>query len=172
MRATGVRSFQLKGTPWASGVVKRLDNVMMMVWASPLLFFTSRKPSAPAPPDLFTGIKGRGESLCFSAIPAISRAIWSAPPPVPAGITNSMGLVGSQAAWAGRGPTGSIPETSSIPGRSMAERRPAARRERRVMVALQSKRGREVSPGPAAGRVLEPNDGDGLEVPAGADQPR
>jgi hypothetical protein len=46
---------------------------------------------------LFTGIKGRGESLCFSAIPEISRAIWSAPPPVPAGMTNSMGFVGSQA---------------------------------------------------------------------------
>src|SRR5262245_34871561 len=70
---------------------------MIIVWASPFLPFTSRKPSAPAPPDLFTGIKGRGESLCFSAMPAISRAIWSAPPPVPAGMTNSMGFVGSQA---------------------------------------------------------------------------
>src|SRR5712692_2005245 len=43
---------------------------------------------------------GRGESLCFSAMPAMRRAIWSAPPPVPAGVTNSMGLVGSHAAWA------------------------------------------------------------------------
>jgi hypothetical protein len=30
-------------------------------------------------------------------MPAISRAIWSAPPPVPAGMTNSIGFVGSQA---------------------------------------------------------------------------
>ena len=97
IRATGVKSFQLKGTPVARGVVKRLESVMMMVWASPFLPLTSRKPSAPAPPDLFTGIKGRGESLCFSAIPEISRAIWSAPPPVPAGMTNSMGFAGSQA---------------------------------------------------------------------------
>jgi hypothetical protein len=44
-----------------------------------------------------TGIRGRGDNLCFSAIPAISRAIWSAPPPVPAGITNSIGLLGSHA---------------------------------------------------------------------------
>src|SRR5881409_3164565 len=70
---------------------------MMMVWASPFLLLTSRNPSAPAPPDLLTTMSGRGESLCFSAMPAISRAIWSAPPPVPAGTTNSIGLVGSQA---------------------------------------------------------------------------
>jgi len=31
-------------------------------------------------------------------MPWISRAIWSAPPPVPAGTTNSTGLVGSQPA--------------------------------------------------------------------------
>src|SRR5712692_8320657 len=37
-------------------------------------------------------INGRGESLCFSAMPEMRRAIWSAPPPVPAGITNSIGL--------------------------------------------------------------------------------
>ena len=68
-----------------------------MVWASPFLLLTSRNPSAPAPPDLLTTMSGRGESLCFSASPAISRAIWSAPPPVPAGTTNSIGLVGSHA---------------------------------------------------------------------------
>jgi len=47
MRATGVRSFQLKGTPVASGVVKRLESVMIITWASPFLPLTSRKPSAP-----------------------------------------------------------------------------------------------------------------------------
>ena len=96
-RATGVRSFQLNGTPVCSGVVNRFESVMMMVWASPFLPLTCRKPSAPAPPDLLTTMIGRGESLCFSAMPAMRRAIWSAPPPVPAGMTNSIGLVGSQA---------------------------------------------------------------------------
>ncbi len=43
-------------------------------------------------------MNGLGESLCFSAMPAMRRAIWSAPPPVPAGTTNSTGLVGSHAA--------------------------------------------------------------------------
>src|SRR4026209_1147671 len=100
-RAIGVRSFQLNGTPVWSGVVKRFDSVMIMVWPSPFSPLTWRKPSAPAPPDLFTTVIGRGESLCFSTIPAMRRAIWSAPPPVPAGMTNSMGLVGSQAASAG-----------------------------------------------------------------------
>src|SRR5687768_111176 len=96
-RATGVRSFQENGTPVWSGVVNRFESVMMIVWASPFLPLTCRKPSAPAPPALFTTTMGRGVSLCFSATPAMSRAIWSAPPPVPAGMTNSIGLVGSQA---------------------------------------------------------------------------
>ena len=94
-------SFQLKGMPVWSGVVKRFERVMTMVCASPFLPWTCRNPSAPAPPDLFTAMIGRGVSLCFSAMPAMRRAIWSAPPPVPAGITNSMGLVGCQAAGAG-----------------------------------------------------------------------
>jgi len=34
-------------------------------------------------------------------MPWMSRAIWSAPPPVPAGTTSSTGLVGSHAACAG-----------------------------------------------------------------------
>src|SRR5262245_9269500 len=70
---------------------------MMIVWASPDLAFTYVKPSAPAPPALFTTTSGRGDSLYLSTIGAINRAIWSAPPPVPAGTTNSMGLVGSHA---------------------------------------------------------------------------
>src|SRR3972149_11588306 len=113
-RATGVRSFQLKGTPVWRGVVKRLDSVMMIVWASPFLPLTWRKPSAPAPPALFTTMMGRGESLCFSVMPAMRRAIWSAPPPVPAGMTNSMGFVGSHAAWARLPP----PQTSARTSRT------------------------------------------------------
>src|SRR2546430_14377089 len=97
-RATGVRSFHENGTPVWSGVVNRFDSVMMMVCASPFLPFTCKKPSAPAPPDLLTTMIGRGESLCFSAMPWMSRAIWSARPPVPAETTNSIGLVGSHAA--------------------------------------------------------------------------
>src|SRR5690349_15376511 len=39
--------------------------------------------------------------LCFCTMPWIMRAIWSAPPPVPAGTTISTALVGCQAARAG-----------------------------------------------------------------------
>ena len=55
--ATGVRSFQLNGTPVASGVVNRFDSVMMILCGSPFAPLTSRKPSAPAPPDLLTTIE-------------------------------------------------------------------------------------------------------------------
>src|SRR3954470_18692767 len=95
---TGVMSFQLKGTPVAIGVVNRFDSVMMILLGSPLAPLTSRKPSAPAPPDLLTTITDSFISLCLTMIPWINRAIWSAPPPVPAGTTNSTGLVGSHGA--------------------------------------------------------------------------
>ena len=101
--ATGVRSFQLNGTPVASGVVNRLDSVMMILCGSPLAFFTSRKPSAPAPPDLLTTMSGCFIRLFLATTPWMKRAIWSAPPPVPAGTMNSTGLVGSQAAKAENG---------------------------------------------------------------------
>ena len=39
--------------------------------------------------------------LCLVTMPWIVRAIWSAPPPVPAGTMNSTGRTGSQAAAAG-----------------------------------------------------------------------
>jgi len=42
--ATGVNSVQLKGTPVASGVVKRFDRVMTILWASPFDPLTSRNP--------------------------------------------------------------------------------------------------------------------------------
>ena len=73
--ATGVRSFQLKGTPVASGVVNRFDRVMMMVCGSPADFFTSRKPSAPAPPPLLTVTIGCLERLCLATTPWMKRAI-------------------------------------------------------------------------------------------------
>src|SRR6188768_3607002 len=98
--ATGVRSFQLKGTPVASGVVNRLESVMMILFGSPFASLTARNPSAPAPPDLLTTINGCFIRLFLEMTPCKRRAIWSAPPPVPAGTTNSTGLVGSQAAWA------------------------------------------------------------------------
>src|SRR6476660_2400480 len=96
--ATGVRSFQLNGTPVASGVVNRLDNVMMILCGSPFAPLTARKPSAPAPPDLFTTISGCFIRLFLVTTPCSRRAIWSAPPPVPAGTTNSTGFEGSHAA--------------------------------------------------------------------------
>ena len=101
--ATGVRSFQLNGTPVASGVVNRFDSVMMILCGSPFAPFTSRKPSAPAPPDLLTTMIGCFIRLCLAMTPCRKRAIWSAPPPVPAGTTNSTGLVGSHAAYAPSG---------------------------------------------------------------------
>jgi hypothetical protein len=42
-------------------------------------------------------IKGFGERLYFEMSGEMNRAIWSAPPPEPAGTTNSTGLVGCQA---------------------------------------------------------------------------
>src|SRR5688572_17270521 len=99
---TGVRSRQLNGTPVASGVVNRLDSVMMILCGSPDAPFTSRKPSAPAPPDLLIGSSDCFIRPCFATMPWIARAIWSAPPPVPAGMMNSTFLVGSHASpWVG-----------------------------------------------------------------------
>jgi hypothetical protein len=50
--ATGVISFQLKGIPVASGVVKRFERVITSLWGLLRELFTSRKPSPPAPPAL------------------------------------------------------------------------------------------------------------------------
>src|SRR6185369_7375480 len=95
--ATGVRSFQLNGTPVASGVVNRLESVITILFGSPFASFIARKPSAPAPPGLLTTIIGCFIRLFLVMTPCSRRAIWSAPPPVPAGTMNSTGLVGSQA---------------------------------------------------------------------------
>src|SRR4030042_629055 len=96
----GVSSFQLKGTPVARGVVKRLDRVMITVWGSLFFPLTCINPSAPAPPDLLITTKGFGERLYLEMSGEMNRAITSAPPPAPAGTTNSTGLVGCQAASA------------------------------------------------------------------------
>jgi hypothetical protein len=45
---------------------------------------------------------------CFAIMPWMKRAIWSAPPPVPAGMMNSTVLVGSQACAAGATPSAAI----------------------------------------------------------------
>ncbi len=70
----------------------------MILFGSPFASFTSRNPSAPAPPALLMTIMGCFMSLFFAMMPWITRAIWSAPPPVPAGTMNSTVFVGSQAA--------------------------------------------------------------------------
>src|SRR5262245_41443361 len=68
-------------------------------------------------------MSGRGDSLYLSTSGAIRRAIWSAPPPVPAGTTNSMGFVGSHASTEPIGPpsmaTPSSPKPISIARRAM-----------------------------------------------------
>ena len=101
--ATGVRSFQLKGMPVASGVVKRFDRVMMILCGLPCEALTSRKPSPPAPPALLITTIGCLVRLCLVTMPWMVRAMMSAPPPVPAGMMNSIGRVGSQADRAGAG---------------------------------------------------------------------
>src|SRR6185312_13166119 len=85
---TGVRFFHENGTPVAIGVVNRFDSVMMILLGSPFAPCTSRKPSAPAPPDSLTTTIGCFIRLCLAMTPCRKRAIWSAPPPVPAGTTN------------------------------------------------------------------------------------
>src|SRR5690606_24621679 len=91
---TGVRSFQLTGTPVAIGVVNKLESVITILWGSFFALFMYRKPSAPAPPDLFRTTSGWFIRLCLMITPWMKRAIWSAPPPLPAGTIHSTGLVG------------------------------------------------------------------------------
>jgi hypothetical protein len=61
-----------------------------------------QEPFGAAPPPLLTTTIDDFMSLFFVTMPWIRRAIWSAPPPVPAGTMNSTVFVGSQeAAWTG-----------------------------------------------------------------------
>ena len=80
--------------------VRQRDDDLVRVSADAL---TSRKPSPPAPPDLLITTIGCFIRLCLVMMPWIVRAIWSAPPPVPAGMMNSTGREGSHAADAGIG---------------------------------------------------------------------
>ena len=75
-------------------------------------------------------------------MPWISRAIWSAPPPVPAGTTNSTGLVGSHAARAG-------PAAEHVASRAAAARRRAVTGWR----ALKREKLMTLSPGGWAARM-------------------
>src|SRR5687767_15935705 len=82
---------------------------MMILCGSPDAFFTSRKPSAPAPPALLIGRIDCFIRPCFATMPWTARAIWSAPPPVPAGMMNSTFLVGSHdCAWSASGAASAI----------------------------------------------------------------
>src|SRR5262245_15809975 len=89
--------------PVASGVVNRFDSVMMILCGLLRELLTSRKPSPPAPPALLITTSGDFMRLYLVTIPWTVRAIWSAPPPVPAGTMNSTGRVGCHWAWAGSG---------------------------------------------------------------------
>src|SRR5262245_16636517 len=89
--------------PVASGVVNRFDSVMMILCGLLRELLTSRKPSPPAPPALLITTSGDFMRLYLVTIPWIVRAIWSAPPPVPAGTMNSIGRDGCHWAWAGSG---------------------------------------------------------------------
>src|SRR3569832_2252173 len=83
--------------PVAIGVVNRFDRVMISLWPSPLALLAARKPSPPAPPDWLMTTTDCFDSWCLAMMPWIVRAIWSAPPPVPAGTMISIGWVGSHA---------------------------------------------------------------------------
>src|SRR5882762_2390364 len=93
---------------------------MMILWGSPFDSFTSRNPSAPAPPALLMTTIGCFISLFLAMMPCTTRAIWSAPPPVPAGTTNSTVFVGSQAAnaWAGTAAAAANSVSAAVPRQS------------------------------------------------------
>src|SRR2546422_7268271 len=92
--ASGVNWSYLKGMPVFIGVVNRLERVITITCGFPRANFTYRNASAPAPPDLLTTRKFWGARLFFWRTAEMKRAIRSAPPPVPAGTTNSTGFVG------------------------------------------------------------------------------
>ena len=126
---TGVSSFQLNGTPVASGVVNRFDSVMMILCGSAFAPLMSRKPSAPAPPPLLTTTIGCFIRLFLAITLWTKRAIWSAPPPVPAGTTNSTVLVGVHAcACTGAATTDSATAPAASMERNNGERRGAGAR--------------------------------------------
>src|SRR2546422_7111025 len=92
--ASGVNWSYLKGMPVFIGVVNRLESVITITCGFPRANFTYKNASAPAPPALLTTRKFWGARLFFWRTAEMKRAIRSAPPPVPAGTTNSTGFVG------------------------------------------------------------------------------
>src|SRR5438552_7848138 len=92
--ASDVNWSYLKGMPVFIGVVNRLERVMTITCGFPRANFTYKNASAPAPPALLTTRKFWGARLFFWRTAEMKRAIRSAPPPVPAGTTNSTGFVG------------------------------------------------------------------------------
>src|SRR5712691_714820 len=95
--ASGVNWSYLKGMPVFIGVVNRLERVITITCGFPRANFTYKNASAPAPPDLLTTRKFWEAMLFFWRTAEMKRAIRSAPPPVPAGTTNSTGFVGCHA---------------------------------------------------------------------------
>ena len=69
----------------------------MIVWSGSFAELAAINASAPDPPDLLVGTSGRFAKPSLSTIPCIRRAILSAPPPLPAMMIKSIGLLGSQA---------------------------------------------------------------------------
>src|SRR5947208_11096537 len=92
--ASGVSWSYLKGMPVFIGVVNKLESVMTITCGFPRANFTYKNASAPAPPALLTTRKFWEARLFFWRTAEMKRAIRSAPPPVPAGTTNSTGFVG------------------------------------------------------------------------------
>ena len=92
-------SFQLNGTPVASGVVNRFESVMMILFGSPCSRPLRRgSPPHRRRPDLLTTIIGSFHQLVLSRRRALDQArhLVGAPP---AGRHDEFdGLVGSQAA--------------------------------------------------------------------------
>ena len=96
--ATGVSCEYWYGTFSTSGSRYALLVPNTTLCGSPFAAATSRKPSAPAPPDLFVTMIDWSISLCLTMIDCTRRANWSVPPPAPDGTTNSTGFVGFQSA--------------------------------------------------------------------------
>src|SRR5262249_37520374 len=83
----------------------------------PREFLTSRKPSPPAPPDLLITTIDCFIRLCLETMPCTVRAIWSAPPPGPAGTMISTVRLGSHAAVAAA--NGTAHSTSAAPSAAL-----------------------------------------------------
>ena len=87
--------------------IRELEAAMGRPVGVALGFLHRQEALGPRAARLLTTISGCFIRLFLATTPWMQRAIWSAPPPVPAGTTSSTGLVGSHAAGRGhRGGTG------------------------------------------------------------------